>query len=165
MPTIRLGKAHPVRNVREALRTAAARHGLRADFLDAIGKVETDYRSNLVNQTGADAARGGAWGPTQITTKTARAMGYSGPMEEICADPELAAEWTARILAPGVGPKSTLADYCACWNAGRYNADRNNDGQLEELPPGHPTKEQYLPRAIVALQWVLKNPVLWRSHV
>jgi hypothetical protein len=94
-------------------------------------------------------------------------MGYSGPMEEICADPELAAEWTARILDDSNKrkPLTTLADYCAAWNAGRDDADKNDDGQLEELPPEHSTRKLYLPRAIVALQWVLKNPVLWRSHV
>lgn len=161
MPILKLGSAHPVHVVRSRLRAAAARHCLRPDFLDAIGKVETDWHSNLVNQTGPDAARGGAYGPTQITRKTARAIGYTGPMEALCADPELAAEWTARILADSNArkPLTTLADYCAAWNAGRDDADKDNDGDLDELRPGHSTREHYLPRAISALAWVQMHPL------
>jgi soluble lytic murein transglycosylase-like protein len=158
---LRLGAAVPKARAREALRAAAARHSLSPDYVDAIGKVETGWASNLVNQTGPDAKRGGAWGLTQITERTARAHGYTGPMEALVADVELAAEWTGRILAEANEAKrmETLADYCAAWNAGRYDADKDNDGDLDELPAGHSTREHYLPRAIQALAFVRANPV------
>jgi hypothetical protein len=163
---LKLGAAAPVARVREALRASAARHALRPDYLDAIGRVETGWKSNLVNQTGPDAKRGGAWGVTQITERTARAHGYTGPMEAFVADVELAAEWTGRILseASRTGGLETLADYCAAWNAGRYDADKDNDGDLDELPAGHSTREHYLPRAVQALAFVLTNPLHPQPH-
>lgn len=156
MPILRVGKPFPRPVVRRALRSAAIKYGLRPDFLEAIGKVETDWQSNLVNQTGPDAKRGGAWGVTQITERTARAHKYEGPMAALLYDPELAAEWTARILSDA--HPTTLADYVAAWNAGRYDADRDDDNDLDELPQGHPTREHYLPRAVEALSYVQKHP-------
>jgi hypothetical protein len=149
------------RKVRAALRAAAARYGLRPDYLDAIARVENLWRLSGTNLAGADGARGGAWGPTQITERTARALGYTGPMSAFNSDANLAAEWTARILvdAHRRKPLDTLADYAAAWNAGRDNADANNDGQLEELPATHSTRAHYLPRAVAALALVKANPV------
>jgi hypothetical protein len=149
------------RKVRAALRAAAARYGLRPDYLDAIARVENLWRLAGTNMAGTDGARGGAWGPTQITERTARALGYAGPMSAFNSDPELAAEWTARILldAHKRRPLATLADYVGAWNAGRDDADKNNDGQLEELPATHSTRAHYLPRAVAALALVKANPV------
>jgi hypothetical protein len=155
---LKLGTAVPRSKAREALCAAATRHALVPEFVEAIGKVETNWVSNLVNQTGRDAKRGGAWGVTQITERTARAHGYTGPMEAFIADVELAAEWTGRILSEAKD-LTTLADYCAAWNAGRYDADKDNDGDLDELPAGHSTREHYLPRAIQALAFVQANPL------
>lgn len=152
-------RAEERRRVRVALRDAAERAGLEADFLDAIGMVESRWRLAAVNQSGPDGARGGAWGPTQITERTARGHGYTGPMEAFTRDPELAALWTARILRASANrrPLLTLADYVAAWNAGKDDADRNDDGQLEELREDHPTRVDYLPKAVVALTYVREN--------
>lgn len=135
--------------VRAHLREGANRGGLEPDYVEAIGYVETEWRLGLTNMTGRDGARGGAWGPTQITEKTVRTLGYTGPMQAFNEDPYLAATWTAIILNDHRKrkPLVTLADYVAAWNAGKDDADKNNDGKLEELPPEHPTRKHYLPRA------------------
>lgn len=148
--------------VRKALREAAVMFGLYPDFVDAIGKVEgPNWTLNARSTDPRDEARGGSYGPTQISEKTARGHGYTGDMEEFRRDPELAARWTAIILRAAEDRRhlETLADYVAAWNAGRDDADRNDNGQLEELPATHHTRKNYLPAAIVALAYVQRNPV------
>lgn len=118
------------------LRDAFRRYGLPPAWGEALGRVESGLRAGAVNLSGPDGARGGAWGPTQITEKTARAHGYTGPIADLTTDPALAAEWTARIAA--AGRPATLDDLGAWWNAGRRTA--------AQLPPGHVTLTTYLPR-------------------
>lgn len=146
---------------RRALRDAATRYGLRPDYVDAIGWVESRWDVAAVNMAGTDGARGGAHGVTQITERTARDHGYTGTMEALRKDAVLAADWTGRILSAAHKrrPLTTLADYAAAWNAGRDNADKNDNGQLEELPVTHSTRAHYLPRATAALAIVAAIPV------
>ena len=138
--------------VRAALRRAARRYGLDPDVVDAIGYVESRWTVAARNLTGADGARGGAWGPTQITERTARAAGYVGRIGALAEDVELAAEWTARIMLtrPG-GPPRTVEDASAYWNAGRASA--------AALPAGHVTLTTYIPRARSALALVRSSPL------
>lgn len=146
--------------VRQALRRHAAAAGLDPEIVDAIGRVEGPYwNPTATNLVGPDGARGGAYGPTQITERTARGHGFTGDMREMF-NPETAARWTAIILGASNArrPLTTPADYAAAWNAGRDDADRNNDGQLEELPEGHPTRVRYLPALLAALAYVQANP-------
>lgn len=149
------------RRVRAALRAAAARAGLSADFVDAIARVENRWRLSGTNLAGADGARGGAWGPTQITERTARALGYTGPMSAFNSDASLAAEWTVRILldAHRRKPLRTLADYAAAWNAGKDDGDRNDNDELDELPVTHSTRTHYLPAAKAALKEARSTPL------
>lgn len=136
-----------VNAVRTALRNAGWNEGVDPDILDAIGKVESQWSLGAVNDTGADAGRGGAYGPTQITEKTARAHGYTGPMADLTTNAAVAALWTAKIMAnrPGGAP-STIDDAAAWWNAGRARAS--------DLPAGHVTLTTYIPRARAALTYV-----------
>jgi soluble lytic murein transglycosylase-like protein len=149
------------KRVRRALRAAAVKYGLNPDYLDAIGHVEGPrWTLNARSTHPADEARGGAFGPTQITERTARGGGYTGPMQAFREDPELAAEWTARLLAAmhKSRPLVTLADYSAAWNAGKYDADKNNNDELEELHATHATRSSYLPKARLALAVVKVIP-------
>lgn len=119
--------------VRSSLRAAAERHGLDPDWLDALGWIESRWDGSAVNMTGGDLARGGAWGPTQITATTARAFGYTGPMEALTEDPDQAAELTAKMVEAGFAERAgkvyfygrpTSADQVASvWNAGRLPGD------------------------------------------
>lgn len=138
--------------VRAALRRAAKRFGVDPDIADALGYVESTWRLSATNMTGTDLARGGAFGPTQITEKTARGWGYQGPMSDLTTNLELAAEWTARGLAarPGGAPR-TIADAAAWWNAGKASA--------AALPVGHVTRATYIPRAEKALAKVRAEPL------
>lgn len=133
--------------VRAALRSAARTYGINPDIMDALGKVETGWKLGVANLTGTDLARGGSWGPTQISEKTARAYGYAGDMQAINTDPELSAQWTAIILAarPGGAPL-TIEDASAWWNAGRTSAS------VGTLPAS--TRDVYIPRARTALALV-----------
>lgn len=110
--------------VRDALRTYASSQGIDPDIADAIGWVESRWKLSALNNAGPDALRGGSWGPTSISEKTARAYGYTGDMQAFREDPNLAAEWTAKILAarPG-GPPATPEEATAWWNAGKISMD------------------------------------------
>lgn len=127
--------------VAAALRRAFEDYDLPASWGEALGEVESRLSLGAVNRAGADGKRGGAWGPTQITERTARAYGYTGPMEAFTTDLALAAEWTARIAKEG-GPRS-IEDLGAWWNAGRSSFDR--------LPADHVTRTVYVPRLVAAL--------------
>lgn len=138
--------------VREALRAAGERflsayNSAWPTWLDALGLVESRWRLGAVNRSGTDGARGGAWGPTQITEWTARGVGYGGDMEALTSDPELAVEWTARIMLsrPG-GPPPTPEDAAAWWNAGRTSFDA--------LPEDHVTRTAYAPRFLSAIEGI-----------
>jgi len=91
--------------------------------------------------TGPDGARGGAWGLTQITEKTARGYGYMGSMSALLDDPQLAASLSATIA--NAGNPATIEDLGAWWNAGRKRA--------ADLPEGHVTATTYIPRLKAAL--------------
>ncbi len=150
------------KTVRRELRAAAFEAGLDPDFVDAIGYVEGPrWKLDARSTDPRDEARGGSFGPTQISEKTARAHGFTGSMEEFREDPATAAAWTATILLAAHRRRklSTLADYVAAWNAGRDDADKNNDGELEELPAAHPTRAVYLPLAKRGLAYVQANPL------
>jgi soluble lytic murein transglycosylase-like protein len=146
--------------VREALRRASSTAGLEADWLDAIGKVESDWNATpRTNMEGSDGARGGAWGATQITERTAREAGYTGAMEDILGEPNLdrMAELSARILSAG-HPRN-FAEAVAVWNAGRYGADLNFDNELEPGEAPESTVDDYWPKAQAALLTVQADPV------
>lgn len=130
------------KQVADALRDAFERAGLPGAWGVAIGQVESRLSIRTVNMNGPDGARGGAWGPTQITERTARAYGYDGPMEAFTTDLALAAEWTATIAS--AGEPRTIEDLGAWWNAGRRSAD--------SLPPDHVTRTRYIPRLVAALE-------------
>jgi soluble lytic murein transglycosylase-like protein len=139
-------------SVRAALEAAADRYGLPREWLVALGATESGLDLTAVNQTGSDAARGGAWGPTQITAQTARAFGYTGPMENLTRDPVLAAELTAQMVYQGFaehhgkgyryGTPQSFEDMIAVWNAGVPFSDLPQDGS---------TLLSYYPRALEAL--------------
>lgn len=142
----------PRSRVRRALRDAAARYGIPPEWMEAIGYVESRWRPDSVNMSGADGARGGSWGPTQISERTARAHGYTGSMEALLSDPELAADLTGQILAAST--PANFAEAVAAWNAGRYNADRDQDAELDPGEAPRITVEEYWPRAVAALEMV-----------
>jgi hypothetical protein len=150
--------AGPTRNdVRRAVRAQAIAFGLPPDYLDAIAYVESTWRLDAVNDAGGvstdgdprDAARGGAYGPLGMTQTTARALGYEGPMSAFTEDLYTAAYWGALNLSQGT--PGTFADACAYQNAGVTRFDK--------LGPGHPTRTDYWPKAVAALERVISNPV------
>ena len=140
------------KRIRRAAQAAGAGYGVAGELVEAIGYVESRWRLSAVNMAGADGARGGSWGPFQLSEKTARAYGYTGPMESMTTDPDLAAGWCARILAarPGGAP-TTVDDAAAWWNAGRTSA--------AGLGPDHITRTDYIPKAQKALAAVRASPV------
>jgi soluble lytic murein transglycosylase-like protein len=146
--------------VRAALRRASSTAGLDPDWLDAIGKVESGWDANpATNMEGSDGARGGAWGATQITERTARDAGYEGEMKDLLGEENLdaMAALSATILAAG-HPRN-FAEAVAVWNAGRYGADVNFDNDLEPGEAPEKTVEDYWPKVQAALLAVQASPV------
>jgi hypothetical protein len=127
--------------IRAALRVAFEARGMPARWGVSIAVAECGSRvlkMDLRNLTGRDGARGGAWGPTQITELTARAHGFTGRMESLTQDVELMARWTACIASRG--NCAGILDLGAWWNAGR---------RVEQLSP-RSTAWVYLVRLIRA---------------
>ena len=132
------------RQIANALRRAFEAQGLPGAWGEAVGIVESGLRMNARNLTGPDGARGGAWGPTQITERTARGYGYTGPMEALTTDLGLAADLSAEIAAAG-RPQS-IEDLGAWWNAGHAHASDRS------LPAS--TRDVYIPRLVAALEGI-----------
>lgn len=143
--------------VRRELRAAAERHGVDPDILDAIGYVESRWTLGARSTDPRDEARGGSFGPTQISERTARAHGFDGDMKTLGADAWLSSEWTARIMAkrPG-GPPRSISDAAAWWNAGRSTFAAVPATDKHGNP--HPTRTDYEPRARKALALVQNDP-------
>ena len=121
---------------KELLGDAFERVGLPREWGIALGLTESNLDPDALNNLGPDAARGGAWGLTQITEKTARAYGYTGSMADLLKRPDVAADLSAKIAA--AGNVKTIEDLGAWWNAGRRTASL--------LPAGHVTLTTYIPR-------------------
>lgn len=140
------------KRVRRAARQAEQLAGLTPGIIEAIGYVESRWRMSAVNKSGADGARGGSWGPFQLSEMTARAYGYAGPMEEFTQDPDTAALWCANILMarPG-GPPTNTNDAAAWWNGGRTT--------FAALPVTNTARTDYAPKLASALDLVRGSPV------
>lgn len=131
------------------LRNAAQRYQLPLAWLLAITHQETGFR-NLRSRPGASDDRlGGAWGPMQVTSATARTLGFwpSASSETrgqaIIAKPALGIELGARYLARLVTRFGLdLARLAAAYNAGPGAVRR---GRIPRR-----TRERYVP-AVIAL--------------
>lgn len=132
-------------DVRKALRSAASAYGIDPNWPDAIAWVESRWNPAATNLTGNDASRGGAYGATQITDKTARNYGYTGEMMALTTDLALMADLTMQIMS--AGPQASFEDACAWWNAGKTSA--------ANLPSNGSTAITYIPRAQAALSMVI----------
>ncbi len=106
-------------------RAAAARYGVPLAWLLAIARKETGF-ANLRSAPGArDDELGGAWGPMQVTSETARTLGFhpSASLETrgraILADPARGIELGARYVAELAAELGAdLAAIAAAYNAG-----------------------------------------------
>lgn len=144
-------RAETARFLRDAFRSK----GLPEEWGEALGRKESDLDPSAVNLYGSDGERGGAWGPTQITAVTARAFGYTGPMERLIEDTRFAAKLTADMVAIGFaerhgetyfyGEPDSIEQLGAVWNGGRASDDPN-------LPRS--TRFTYIPSLIEKLMEV-----------
>jgi len=131
-------------DVRKALRLVASNNGFDPNWFDAIAKIESRWQLDAVNNTGGDARLGGAYGPMQMTARTAQRLGFNA--QDFLTDPILAGEAAAKYLR-GI---DTFENVCSYWNAGVVD--------FNKLGPNHVTRTNYYPKAVDALLWVLENP-------
>jgi peptidoglycan DL-endopeptidase CwlO len=116
---------------------AAARHGVSAELLAAVAKVESNYNPRAVSPAGAQ-------GLMQIMPSTAAGLGIN-PL-----DPAQAIDGAARILAGNLREFGSLPLAVAAYNAGS-GAVRRHGG----IPPFAQT-QAYVPKvlsAMAALSW------------
>ena len=132
--------------VRVMLRAEAIKGGYDPDWFDAIAYAESEWRLDATNLSGPDGARGGAYGPMQMTSATAIALGYDPLM--FVVDANYAGEAACRNF-DDVKP-NTFEDACSYWNAGV--------SKFANLPANHVTRLDYVPKAIKALALVRANP-------
>lgn len=127
-----------------AFLAAAERHAVPLAWLLAIARKETGF-ANVRSAPGArDDELGGAWGPMQVTSATAKTLGFApGAALEargraILSDPALGIELGARLLARLARELGRdLGRVAAAYNAG---AGRVKSGQVPAK-----TRTQYVP--------------------
>jgi soluble lytic murein transglycosylase-like protein len=121
------------------VQATALTYGLNALWVQAIIMTEqvdpSNWDANAVNQTGGDAARGGAYGLMQITLQTAKGWGFAGEPSQLL-DPQT--NLTVGCKGIAVGPHDSFDDVCAVWNDGIPFA---------QLDPNGLTATSYVPRA------------------
>jgi hypothetical protein len=140
-----LGGVGMVAYSREETRRKIRRAFLNAGLDPLWGSALARQESNLINTarvlTGTDGGRGGAWGPLQITLKTARGWGFTGD-PELLHDPEVAAALAVKAIKDA--RITTLEDLGSFWNAGQR--------WFSKLPADHVTRVKYVPSLLAHYQ-------------
>ena len=130
-----------------AFRAAAAKHGGPLAWLLSVARKESGF-ANVRSAPGQrDDVLGGAWGPMQVTSETARGLGFApGASLEargraMLADPAAAIELGAKYLARLAGEfGSDLGRVAAGYNAG---PGRVRSGQVPAA-----TAQRYVPAVV-----------------
>lgn len=117
----------------------AQRAGVDPAILLGIIKVESNWNPSATNLVGADAARGGAYGLTQMTLRTARAFDPTITGAELL-DPVTNLRFAGQLLTDNArrGGKE-WPDVAAMWNSGR---------PFDNAPES--TRYKYVPRVLAA---------------
>ena len=118
---------------------AAARAGVPAGVLEAIVDIESNWNPSASNRTGGDEARGGAFGLTQLTLKTARAFDPRVTPDDLL-DPEKHLAIASKLMADNARRSRDPKDLAAMWNSGKV---------FDKAP--EVTREKYVPRFLAAL--------------
>lgn len=98
--------------------------GVSAALLAATIAKESNWNPSAINDTGGDAKRGGAYGLSQMTLRTAQGLGYKGDGQGLL-DPETNVRLAARLhkanarLLSARGDLSQLEDVIARYNSGK----------------------------------------------
>jgi hypothetical protein len=94
---------------------AAERTGVTPELLKATIAVESGFNPRAVNW----GDPGGAWGLMQMIPATARALGYSGAMQRLTLEPQLAIDLGTDLLAQNLRRAGgVLADSISAYNGG-----------------------------------------------
>ena len=134
-------------DVRIALRNQAVASGYDPDWFDAIALHESNWNMGALNRSGYDGSLyGGAYGPMQMTAKTAQALGFDPT--RFLTDPAYAAQAAAKNF-DDVKP-ADFHEACSYWNAGTKN--------YNSLPATNSFVTDYWPKVQTALEFVQSNP-------
>lgn len=123
----------------ELVRDAASRAGVPFPVLAAIVDIESSWNADAKNLTGGDAARGGAYGLSQLTLRTARAFDPNVTPEQLL-EPGKHLELAAKLMADNARRSRDPKDLAAMWNSGKV---------FDKAP--EVTRERYVPRFLAAL--------------
>lgn len=120
------------------VRAAASTAGVDYATLAAIVEIESRWRPDARNETGTDAARGGAYGLTQMTLRTAQAL-RPGTSREYLLTPEGNLDVAAQLMRDNARRSRDPKDLAAMWNSGKV---------FDKAP--EVTRETYVPRFLSA---------------
>ena len=126
------------RELERMVRQAAAAAGIDYATLAAIVEIESNWKPEAKNETGSDAARGGAYGLTQMTLRTAQSLRRNVTREQLltaAGNLEIASMLMRENARRSRDPK----DLAAMWNSGRV---------FDKAP--EVTRETYVPRFLAA---------------
>jgi soluble lytic murein transglycosylase-like protein len=123
----------------QLVKDAAARAGVPAGVLEAIVDIESSWDPSASNRTGGDEARGGAFGLTQLTLKTARSFDPRVTPEDLL-DPVKHLIIASKLMADNARRSRDPKDLASMWNSGKV---------FDKAP--EVTRESYVPRFLTAL--------------
>lgn len=96
------------------IQAAASRRGVPMPLIKATIAVESGFNPSAKNLRDP----GGAWGLMQMIPATARALGYSGPMESLLTNTALAIDLGAQLLAQNLARTASVTDSVSAYNGG-----------------------------------------------
>lgn len=125
-------------DVFDLAKAQAAAAGVDPAVFLGIIYVESGWRPDAQVTTGADGARGGAYGLTQLTLRTAQAFEPDVTPAQLL-DPRVNLRIAGQLLAENARTSTDPRDVAAMWNSGR-TFDRAPDS----------TKNRYVPAVLRA---------------
>lgn len=112
---------------------AALRHGVEPAMLRAIVRTESNWDPNAVNDTGGDAARGGAYGLGQMTLKTALGLDSTATAARLL-EPLYNLDICAKLIAANMALGPSDVDVICRYNSGKSWANAPTFTRADYLP-------------------------------
>lgn len=104
--------------IEQLARAAAASAGVPPGVMFAIIEIESNWNPSATNLTGGDAARGGAYGLTQMTLATARHFEPRITGQELL-DPATNLRVAGKLMQDNARRSRDPKDLAAMWNSGK----------------------------------------------
>lgn len=138
----------PSPDLKQLVADAADTAGVDRALFFGIVEVESGWNPDARNLAGSDGARGGAWGLTQMTVRTAQLFEPSITGEELL-DPVVNLRVAAQLMADNARRSRKWDDLAAMWNSGKLADRAPNSTRYTYVPKVLEAADRYRAQGVV----------------